>query len=113
VLYTYYVSAPLTASFTKVQGDQQFSMMCTVTPVAPGESLSWIVMAMNYAHDVAEEELREFQDRISHQDISIVESQRPELLPLDLQSELHVRSDRMAIAYRRWLKERGVRYGTA
>jgi len=27
------------------------------------------------------------------------------LLPLDLQAELHLRSDRTAIAYRRWLKE--------
>ena len=113
VLYTYFVTALLTASFTKAQGEQQFSMLCTVTPVAPGESLSWVVLAMNYAHDVAEDELRGFQDRISQQDIPIVESQRPELLPLDLQAELHVRSDRMAIAYRRWLKERGLRYGTA
>jgi hypothetical protein len=43
----------------------------------------------------------------------VVESQRPELLPLDLQSELHLRSDRMAIAYRKWLREIGFRYGTA
>ena len=112
VLYTYYVTGLLTASFTKAQGEQ-FSMLCTVTPVAPSESLSWVVLAMNYAHDVAEEELPGFQDRISNQDIAIVESQRPERLPLDLQAELHVRSDRMAIAYRRWLKERGLRYGTA
>ena len=88
-------------------------MLCTVTPIASSESLSWVVLAMNYAHDVPEEELRSFQDRVSNQDIPIVESQRPELLPLDLQEELHVRSDRMAIAYRRWLKERGLRYGTA
>jgi phenylpropionate dioxygenase-like ring-hydroxylating dioxygenase large terminal subunit len=113
VLYNYHVTAPLTASFTKAQGEQQFSMLCTVTPVAPSESLLWLVLALNYAHDVAEEELRAFQDRISNQDIPIVESQRPELLPLDLQAELHVRSDRMAIAYRRWLKDRGLRYGTA
>jgi phenylpropionate dioxygenase-like ring-hydroxylating dioxygenase large terminal subunit len=107
------VIAPLTATFTKAQGEQRFSMLCTVTPVAPGESLSWIVEAMNYAHDVPEDELRSFQDCINAQDIPIVESQRPELLPLDLQSELHIRSDRTAIAYRRWLKERGLRYGTA
>lgn len=113
VLYTYYVTAPLTASFTKAQGEQQFSMLCTVTPVAPSDSHSWLVIALNYAHDVDEQELRSFQDRVSNQDIPIVESQRPELLPLDLQAELHVRSDRMAIAYRRWLKERGLRYGTA
>ncbi|MGH7763637.1 MAG: aromatic ring-hydroxylating dioxygenase subunit alpha, partial [Candidatus Dormibacteraceae bacterium] len=52
-----------------------------------------------------------FQDRIFAQDLPILESQRPELLPLDLQAELHLRSDRTAIAYRRWLKQLGVRTG--
>ena len=60
-----------------------------------------------------DEELSKFQDLVTGQDIPIVESQRPELLPLDLQAELHVRSDRRAIAYRRWLKQRGLRYGIA
>jgi phenylpropionate dioxygenase-like ring-hydroxylating dioxygenase large terminal subunit len=113
VLYNYSVTAPLTASFTKTQSQRQFAMLCTVTPVAPSESLSWLVLALNYAHEVDEQDLRSFQDRVTNQDIPIVESQRPELLPLDLQAELHIRSDRMAIAYRRWLKERGLRYGTA
>jgi hypothetical protein len=43
----------------------------------------------------------------------IVESQRPELLPLDLREELHLRSDLMAIAYRKWLRAIGMSYGTA
>jgi len=30
-----------------------------------------------------------------------------------LQAELHLRSDRTAIAYRRWLKELGLTFGTA
>jgi phenylpropionate dioxygenase-like ring-hydroxylating dioxygenase large terminal subunit len=47
------------------------------------------------------------------QDKPVVESQRPELLPLDLQEELHLRSDKTAIAYRRWLREIGMSYGTA
>jgi phenylpropionate dioxygenase-like ring-hydroxylating dioxygenase large terminal subunit len=53
-----------------------------------------------------------FQDQIFAQDRPILESQRPELLPLDLQAELHLRSDRTAIAYRRWLRQLGVRTGT-
>ena len=113
VSYTYSVTGLLTACFTKAQGEQEFSMLFTVTPVATCESLSWAVMALNYAQEVPDEELSKFQDLVTGQDIPIVESQRPELLPLDLQAELHVRSDRMAIAYRRWLKERGLRHGTA
>ncbi len=69
-------------------------------------------MARDYG-DESDEATREFEDMITLQDIPIVESQRPELLPLDLQAELHLRSDRTAIAYRRWLKELGLTFGTA
>jgi hypothetical protein len=104
---------PLTAYFVKSQGDQRFTMIDIVTPVAECESLAWAIMALNYAPEVSDESLRTFQDVVSGQDIPIVESQRPELLPLDLQAELHLRSDRTAIAYRQWLKKLGLKYGTA
>jgi len=77
------------------------------------ESVAWLIMALNYASQTSDEQLRSFQDVISRQDIPIVESQRPELLPLDLQAELHLRSDRTAVAYRQWLKKIGLKYGTA
>lgn len=72
-----------------------------------------LLMALNYGEDIPDAELIAFQDHVVEQDRTIVESQRPELLPLDLQSELHLRSDRMSIAYRKWLKEIGFTYGTA
>jgi phenylpropionate dioxygenase-like ring-hydroxylating dioxygenase large terminal subunit len=77
------------------------------------ESVAWLIMALNYASQTSDEQLRSFQDVVSRQDIPIVESQRPELLPLDLQAELHLRSDRTAVAYRQWLKNIGLKYGTA
>ena len=58
---------------------------------------------MDYAHDVPEAGIASLSRQAAAQDIPIVNSQRPELLPLDLQSELHLRSDLIAIAYRRWL----------
>jgi hypothetical protein len=61
----------------------------------------------------SDDEVRTFGDRVTWQDIPVVESQRPELLPLDLQAELHLRSDRTAIAYRRWLGALGLSFGTA
>jgi phenylpropionate dioxygenase-like ring-hydroxylating dioxygenase large terminal subunit len=118
VLYNYTVEHPLTACFRKRQQGKCFTMLDTLTPVDEGtngddESLAWVVLALNYADDASDEDLRSFQDKVSLQDKAIVESQRPELLPLDLQAELHLRSDRMAIAYRSWLKEIGMEYGTA
>jgi phenylpropionate dioxygenase-like ring-hydroxylating dioxygenase large terminal subunit len=70
-------------------------------------------MALTAGIDIADDELIRFQAGIIAQDIAIVESQRPELLPLDLQAELHLRSDRLAIAYRKWLQQLGLTFGTA
>lgn len=109
VTYTYRVHRPLSASFIK-HGEHSFGMLLSVTPHDTVDSTAWMWMAMNYA---PESSMVEFQDRIFAQDRPILESQRPELLPLDLQAELHLKSDRTAIAYRRWLRELGVRTGTA
>jgi phenylpropionate dioxygenase-like ring-hydroxylating dioxygenase large terminal subunit len=107
VTYTYRVHRPLAASFIK-HGEHSFGMLLAVTPHDQVDSTAWMWMAMNYEPST---EMIEFQDRIFAQDRPILESQRPELLPLDLQTELHLRSDRTAIAYRRWLRELGVRTG--
>jgi len=113
VFYTYHVLRPLSLRFTKVHGPHRFSMLCCVTPAGDCQSFAWLIMALNYAHETPAEELRRFQDEVSNQDIPIVEGQRPELLPLDLQAELHLRSDRAALAYRKWLKKIGLQYGAA
>ncbi len=63
--------------------------------------------------DRARPEIEDFTDRIFAQDRPEIESQRPEMLPLDLQAELHLRSDSTAIAYRRRLRELGVRTGAS
>jgi phenylpropionate dioxygenase-like ring-hydroxylating dioxygenase large terminal subunit len=107
VTYTYRVHRPLAASFIK-HGEHSFGMLLAVTPHDAVDSTAWMWMAMNYEPT---HEMVEFQDRIFGQDRPILESQRPELLPLDLQAELHLRSDRTAIAYRRWLRQLGVRTG--
>jgi phenylpropionate dioxygenase-like ring-hydroxylating dioxygenase large terminal subunit len=113
VLYTYEALRPLAARFTKAQGEQRFCMIDIVTPVDEGRSLAWAIMAMNYSFEVPAEKIVKFQDEVTAQDLPIVESQRPELLPLDLQAELHLRSDRTAIAYRKWLRQLGLRFGTS
>jgi hypothetical protein len=48
---------------------------------------------------------------VTEQDRVIVEAQRPELLPLDLSEELHLRgTDAAAVEYRRALKRLGVEW---
>ncbi len=113
VAYTYRAYRPLTAYLRKESAGPSFSILMMITPHEKVESSMWMWMAMNYGHDIPEADLVAWEDRIAAQDVPIVESQRPELLPLDLQAELHLRSDRTAIAYRKWLQGLGLTFGTA
>lgn len=56
-------------------------------------------------------DLVHFQQLIFLQDRIILENQRPRLLPLEPRAETPTRADATSIAYRRWLKEKGVTYG--
>ena len=50
----------------------------------------------------------DIEDRIFGPDVVMVESQRPQGLPVDVVSELHLPHDRCSVAYRRALAELGV-----
>ena len=113
VTYTYRAYRPLTAYFIKAMEGPSFAAFFTVCPIEELACAGWMWLAMDYGHDIPAQEIRDFEDKVTAQDVPIVESQRPELLPLDLQTELHLRSDRTAIAYRRWLKDLGLTFGTA
>jgi phenylpropionate dioxygenase-like ring-hydroxylating dioxygenase large terminal subunit len=56
--------------------------------------------------------IRAYQQLIFGQDKPILENQQPKRLPLDMTTELSAKADLSSSTYRRWLKERGVRYGT-
>ena len=113
VSYTYRALRPMTAYLLKESEGPSFSILLMITPQGAVESTAWMWMAMNYGHDIPAQDLIEWQDTIFAQDRPILQSQRPELLPLDLQAELHLRSDRLAIAYRKWLNTLGLSFGTA
>lgn len=114
VRYTYRVFRPLLAYLKKETERGGFlSILLAVTPVDEVLSVGWFFMVAQAPASVTDEDLTAFQIGIFNQDVAIVESQRPELLPLDLQAELHLRCDRTSIAYRRWLKELGLSFGTA
>ncbi|MCY4304823.1 MAG: aromatic ring-hydroxylating dioxygenase subunit alpha [Aestuariivita sp.] len=56
-------------------------------------------------------DIRLFQQTIFGQDKPILENQFPKRLPLDPRAETPIRADKSAIAYRRWLSEKGITYG--
>jgi len=115
VTYTYHAFRPLTAHFTKHMPTATNGMILTITPHDELDSTAWFIVATTARNDSAALKV-EYTPRIAaifEEDRAIVESQRPELLPLDLQAELHLRSDRVAIAYRKWLRQLGLSFGTA
>lgn len=112
VSYLYKIVRPLVACFSKGDDSKQFSMFLAVTPVEETRSIAWTGVARNYSPEISNDELRSFQDEVMAQDIPMVESQRPQKLPLNLQQEFHFPCDKMAIAYRKWLEQLGLQFGT-
>ena len=80
-----------------------------VTPVADEECILWVLTSANYEKEDARARIVARNDEIFSQDKEILENQRPAQIPLDLtRAELHVRADKLHVAYRRWLKDIGV-----
>ncbi|WNS76908.1 aromatic ring-hydroxylating dioxygenase subunit alpha [Bacillus sp. DTU_2020_1000418_1_SI_GHA_SEK_038] len=115
VYYTYEIMRPLTVKFTKRdhENNTEMTIVLTVRPVNENESVAYGILSFDYETGLTDEEIVKFQNEIFAQDKPIVENQKPEELPLDLQVELSLICDRMSIAYRQYLKELGVVLGTA
>lgn len=115
VYYTYEVHRPLTVKFTKrdQENGNRMSILLTVMPLNEQQTVAYGVISFNYETNLSDEEINQFQDLIFSQDKPIVENQKPEDLPLDLQMELSLKCDRVSIAYRQYLAEMGVKLGTA
>jgi phenylpropionate dioxygenase-like ring-hydroxylating dioxygenase large terminal subunit len=80
-----------------------------ICPIAPEASRVWFTHFTSDEH-TPEAELRAFQDRIFVQDRPVIESQQPRRLPLS-GGEAHSAADRLAVAYRRYLRALGVSFG--
>ncbi|MBB3109866.1 vanillate O-demethylase monooxygenase subunit [Paenibacillus phyllosphaerae] len=92
--------------------DDIFHLFLLVLPETDVTCTAFMLQLRNYAPNVPDQVFIDFQNTLLEQDKRIVEAQKPELLPLDLQAELHLKCDRVSIAYRRRLKELGVTIGT-
>jgi hypothetical protein len=65
-------------------------------------------LARNFDKISPVEDVHKFNLQIFMEDKAIIESQKPEELPLDIQSEAHIAADLASIHYRRILKELGL-----
>ena len=89
------------------QLDQRYLLFFSVCPTGPRTSRCFTFMGRDYSLDEAtDRDMLEFNALVIGQDLPIVRSQRPEELPMDLSAEVQIKgSDRVAVEYRRWLKE--------
>jgi vanillate O-demethylase monooxygenase subunit len=104
----YLVSMPFTVLLDQPLADgRHFVLFVTSCPLSAKETRNFTWNARNYELDPARDaSFVEFQQLILEQDRVVVESQRPEELPIDLSEELHIKGvDRVSIDYRRWLGE--------
>lgn len=123
-IYHFKVMSPVTAYFNKHLkiadeknahlggADDRFCTFLTAQSIDEVNCVIRLVVAINYGAELTEEDILKRQDVVFSQDRDIVETQHPERIPRDLREELHVRSDRLAVAYRRWIKELDITYGT-
>jgi len=118
VAYEYRVSHPYAAMLTNLPSEHDggarggFSLLLMASPEREASCRVWMLTTV-WDEDADLESFNAFNRIIFTQDIPIVESQRPVRLPLDPHAERHQPSDRTALAYRRWLVDRGIRYGTS
>ncbi len=113
VEYMYRVAAPTSAVLYKTSPPRPGEWDVIAIFVQPLDETTcdcWPWMAL-YDDDTPLAELIQFQQTIFLQDRSILENQIPALLPLDPGMETPTRADLTSIAYRRWLKRRGLTYG--
>jgi phenylpropionate dioxygenase-like ring-hydroxylating dioxygenase large terminal subunit len=79
-----------------------------VQPNTATRATGYCYQSRDFDLDGEDRTYAEFQEVLAEQDRAVVESQRPEQVPLDLSAELHLSFDRVAIAYRRALGDLGV-----
>jgi phenylpropionate dioxygenase-like ring-hydroxylating dioxygenase large terminal subunit len=111
--YVFRVLRPYTVLLEKtnaLQPHRTDTIALTVQPVSEERCIAHVI-AMNLALGDPDRSCRWFQRLITGQDKAILENQMPRRLPLDPRAELPVRADLGGTAYRRWLRERDVRYG--
>lgn len=121
--YAYKCLRPLVAYFMKrvVISDpasahegspnDRFSTLFTAQLVNETTSIVRICCATNFSPQPSDEDVYRRQALVYAQDSAIVDTQRPERIPVDLCYELHHHSDLITLRYRSWLKKMGVTYG--
>ena len=113
VEYKYRVYRPYIVSLYKsnpIHRDRMDYIVLFIQPVGPEKCIAHPLLCY-LKEGMSEAGLRWFMQLIFAQDKPILENQIPKRLPLDPRAETPIRADKVAILYRRWLRDHSVSYG--
>ncbi|MCY1309865.1 putative methylxanthine N7-demethylase NdmC [compost metagenome] len=114
MFYKYRVMQPFSAMLYKSshRPDKLDAIGLFLQPVDDEHVIAHTLLA--YFDDVSSDaELIAFQHTIFGQDKPILENHAFKRMPLEGRAETPTRGDTTSVTYRRWLRERGMRFGTA
>lgn len=102
----YVVNIPFWSHLYKINPDGQVSLFSlVVAPITPKRSTLYLWMSRNHSKEEPEDTFRSHSELVFQQDKRIVESQRPEEIPIELKEELHIKvPDAFSVEYRRVLQ---------
>jgi phenylpropionate dioxygenase-like ring-hydroxylating dioxygenase large terminal subunit len=83
-------------------------IMNAACPVSAKITRLFAPIARNFDKELPIQDVYDFNARVFEEDKAIVESQKPECLPLDPKLEAHIPADRSSIAYRKGLRDLGL-----
>ncbi|MCV6584003.1 MAG: aromatic ring-hydroxylating dioxygenase subunit alpha [Marinibacterium sp.] len=111
--YIYRITSPFSVMLYKTAmgyADRLDAICLFIQPKTETDCIAYMPMAL--LDDVSSTtSMIDFQQTIFLQDRIILENQRPRLLPISPRSEMPTRADLSSVAYRRWLKDKGLRFG--
>lgn len=116
--YTYWIASPYSVVLCihrpeqSNQGKRFDYLGVFAQPTSEDAFIAHKMLAFVKEDWMDDRQLRADQQWISVQDKYVLERHNPKTLPLDAKLEVSVSVDSASLAYRKWLKERDVRYGT-
>ena len=112
VLYTYRVMQPFSAMLYKssLRPGAQDAIGLFLQPLDDEHVIAHTILAC-YDDTSSDAELIAFQQTIFGQDKPILENHAFKRMPLEGRAETPTRGDTSSVTYRRWLRERGMRFG--
>ena len=103
---SYPFSCDLLCRFRREDGEEDLTEIFDVaSPVSTKETAIFQIIQTN-VRNARPEDMMKYQMLVNSEDIPLVESQKPEQIPLNMAAEIHIPADKLSIQYRRDLVER-------